>query len=563
MKISKNFFSTEKSTHISKKDTTSLLERGGFITQNAAGFYTLLPLGFRIIQKIKSIIREEFFSIDIEEIAMPVLQPARVWKDSGRWKEAGEELWKVKNRSSEDFVLSMTGEELILDTLKNRLKSYKDLPVILNQIQTKIRDEARPRAGLIRLREFIMQDAYSFDRDKSGMQKSYDKVYGAYKKIFKRLNIPISIIQADTGDMGGDMSHEFIVESNIGEDKIVKCSRCDYAANQDFADISVGISDSLQKKKSKIEQIHTPNMKSALEVAEFLQVNSRQVIKTMVYVSDKKMLLVITRGDLDINLLKLQNLLGAKEIRPATMEEVDKAGLVAGFISPYKLTKKIRVIADQSLKFGSSFVTGANKRDYHMRGVNMQDIQIDSWTDLTLARTGDPCPICGSKLKMTIAVELGHIFQLGTKYSKSQDINYINEKGKESPIYMGSYGIGLERQIGVIAELYKDSDGIVWPQSVAPFDFYLLNVGEDEKAFGVANEIYEKYSKKYQIIFDDRTVSAGQKFVDADLIGIPYRITVSKRTLVRSSVEIKDRKTKEVEMVRIDKLAEKLSNLKE
>ncbi|MFH1749356.1 MAG: proline--tRNA ligase [bacterium] len=563
MKISKNFFSTEKSTHISKNDTTRLLERGGFIVQNAAGFYTLLPLGFRIIQKIKSIIREELSSIDVEEIAMPVLQPARVWKESGRWKEAGEELWKVKNRSHEDFVLSMTGEELILDTLKNRLKSYKDLSVILNQIQTKIRDEARPRAGLIRLREFIMQDAYSFDKDKGGMQKSYDKVYRAYKKIFKRFGLSILTIQADTGAMGGDISHEFIVESDIGEDKIVKCSKCDYAANQNFADISVGVSDSLQKKKAEIEQIHTPNMKSALEVAEFLQIDPKQVIKTMVYISDKKMLLVMTRGDLEINLLKLQNLLGAKEVRPATSEEVDKAGLVAGFISPYKLTKKIRVISDQSLKFGNSFVTGANKRDYHMRGVNMQDIRVDVWADLTLARTGDPCSICGSKLKMTTAVELGHTFQLGTKYSKSQKINYIDEKGKESPIYMGSYGIGLERQMGVIAELYKDGDGVIWPKSVSPFDFYLLNVGEDQKAFDVANEIYEKYSQKFEIIFDDRTISAGQKFADADLIGIPYRITVSKRTLAKSSVEIKDRKTKEVEMIRIDKLAEKLSSLKE
>ncbi len=563
MKISNNFFSTEKASHVSKNDTTSLLERGGFIVKNAAGFYTLLPLGFRIIQKIKSIIREELSNVGVQEIAMPVLQPARVWKESGRWKEVGEELWKVKNKSFEDFVLSMSGEELILDTLKNKLKSYRDLPVILNQIQTKIRDEARPRAGLIRLREFIMQDAYSFDRNKADMQISYEKIYKAYKKIFNRLELPLLIIKADSGAMGGETSHEFIVENDTGEDKIVKCSKCDYAANQDFADISVGISDSLQRKKLKIEQIHTPNMKSALELAEFLQIDPGQVIKTMVYVADKKMLLVMTRGDLDINLIKLQNLLGVEDIRPAKLEEVDKAGLVAGFISPYKLTKKIRAIADQSLKFGNSFVTGANKRDHHIRGISMQDIQVDEWADLTLARNGDPCPVCGSKLKMTTAIELGHIFQLGTKYSKSQKINYINEKGKEMPIYMGSYGIGLERQMGTIAELYKDSDGVIWPKSVAPYNLYLLNVGEDQKIYDIADDIYNKYSKKYDIIFDDRSVSAGQKFVDADLIGIPYRITVSKRTLAKSSVEIKDRKTKEVEMVRIDKLSEKLVSLME
>lgn len=561
MKISQTLFKTEKATAQSKNDATSLLERGGFIVQNAAGIYSFLPIGYRVMNKIKNIISQELEKDEIEEVLMPILQPAKVWKESGRLAEIDEELWKIKNRYDEDFVLAMSGEELFLDTIKNKIKSYKDLPFIINQIQTKIRDEIRPKGGLMRMREFNMQDAYSFDKDKDGMHQSYAKMLEVYQRIFKRLELPVCAVEADSGSMGGNVSHEFIVESEIGEDYVVRCSKCKYASNRENAAVAISVPNVINGKKEDVELIHTPDMKSAEEVAEFLRLESTQVVKTMIYNADGKIVLALTRGDLEVNEKKLQTFLKASDLKLANAKEIDKAGLVAGFASPYKLNKKFKVIADRSVKLGNSFIVGANRRDYHYKNVNIKDLQITDWADLTVAQEGDPCPACGAKLKVVKSVELGHTFQIETKYSKAQKIYYVNEKGENAPIWMGSYGIGLERSMGTIATINVDRDGIAWPKSVAPFMFYLLNVGTDQKAKETADKIYQENRENFEIIYDDRELSPGEKFADADLIGIPYRITVSQRTLTKSSVEIKDRKTKDIEMVRLDKLSDRLKEL--
>jgi prolyl-tRNA synthetase len=561
MKASQGFIRTKKSTAKSESDSTELLDRAGFITQNASGIYTMLPLGFKVMKKIESIIREELESAGVSELLMPVLQPARVWKASGRFDEVNEELWKITNRFEEDFVLSMTAEELILDSLKDRISSYRDLPLILNQFQTKIRDEVRPKGGLVRLREFIMQDAYSFDADRDGMHRSYEKIFTAYERIFKRLGLKVSPVEADSGLMGGDASHEFVMESDIGEAKIIRCTKCDYAANQEQATRAVDVLGHVNEKKQEAQTVHTPGMKSTIEVAEFLRIDLKKTIKTMIYSVSGKIVLVLTRGDMEVNQAKLAKALQTNDIRMASAADIDKASLIPGFTSSFKLDAKFKVVADQSLKLGTNFVVGANKRDYHVQGVTIQDLGVDAWADLALVSSGDPCPTCGSKLHLVTAIELGHTFQLGTKYSDKQEIYYTDDKDKAQQIYMGSYGIGLERQIAILAHTYRDSFGFMWPAEVAPYQIYLLNVGEDEKALKIAQETYDKLSNKYEILFDDRETSAGEKFADADLIGIPYRITVSKRTLAKSSVEIKLRQTKETEMIRIDKLEDKLKEL--
>lgn len=558
MKYQDAFIKTEKSQKWTASDAISVLLKAGFVAQNAAGLYTFLPLGFKVFQNIKKIIRKELDVVGVLELCLPVLQPVSVWKKSKRFDEVGEELWKIKNRFGEEFVLSMTAEELIIDTIKNQIKSYKDLPCILNQFQTKIRDEARPRGGLIRLREFVMQDAYSFDRSKEDMDKSHDKILSAYKRIFKKLNVPIQIVKADTGAMGGNASYEVMVENDLGEDTIIKCDNCGYAANLETAESAVSSLKTLKADSGKkTEEVKTPGMKSAVEVSEFLRVDLSDIVKILIYNVDGKLVFVLTRGDLEVNEKKLQNALKAKSLKLASEPELDKAGIIPGFASPIG-KRDFKVVGDFSLKLGSGYVAGANRRDYHLKNVTLKMLNVGIWADLIRVKAGDSCIKCGKALKLKKAIELAHTFKLGTKYSEALDVSFVDDKGKKEKIFMGSYGIGLDRLLGVCAILNLDRDGIIWPPIIAPFKIYLLNVDAKDETVAKAEQIHKILKEKYEIIFDDRDTSAGVKFADADLLGAPIRITISQRTMAKDSAEIKYRNTKETELIKFQNLEEYL-----
>lgn len=523
-----------------------LMLRGGYIRQLAAGLYIYLPLAWRVIERINKIIKEEMDATGAQEISMPALHPANIWQKTGRWDDIGDEMFRLKDRGKRDMCLGMTHEEIITWLASMEIRSYRDLPQTWYQIQTKFRDEARPKSGVLRTREFIMKDSYSFDRDEQGLEASYQKHAKAYHRIFRRCGLKFYQVESDPGMMGGATAHEFMAPSPAGEDTFILCAKCGYAANVELAG-SVPPPQTLSgdERKWSLEDIPTPEKRTVVEVSEFLNIHPSCFIKSLLFIGPEGPFLALVRGDQELHEKKLQKISG--DFRPAQKIEVrDILGVEAGFIGPHN--QKLKKIADTSLKEGT-YISGANKEGFHTRGI-MPGTHFDAdWQDIHVAAEGDSCPRCGGRVTEEKVIEIGNIFKLGTKYSEPLRAVFLDENGKEKPIIMGSYGIGPARIAAAAIEQNHDEGGIVWPRSITPFDVEIIPLAMDDKeVMNTAEGIYRNFTdEKIEVLMDDRNERPGVKFKDADLIGIPWQIIVGKRTLRQGLVEFKSRKTKETE----------------
>jgi prolyl-tRNA synthetase len=564
MRISKLFGKTQREAP-AEAETVShqLLLKAGMIHQVAAGVYSYLPVGWRVLKKIGNIIRDEMDRAGGQELIMPVLQPLELWQETGRDLAFGKGLFTLSDRRERQLVLGPTHEEVITELARYNVQSYRDLPLLLYQIQTKFRDEPRPRGGLIRVREFSMKDLYSFDTDEKGLNQSYDKMLQAYKNIFDRCGLPTLLVEADSGAIGGKESHEFMTITESGEDEIIYCEKCHYAANLERAE-SVKGKLKAEKPRPK-EEVATPNVGSIEEVADFLKIPQSHTLKAVFYIADGKMVFVVIRGDIGVNEVKLKNALGCIDLRLATEAEVIDAGLVPGAASAVGI-KGMKIIADDSINSGANFVAGANKADTHFKNVNYpRDFKADLVTDIAQARAGDECPKCGARLSSTRGIEVGHVFKLGTFLSEKLGALFIDQGGASHPIIMGCYGIGLDRLLAAVIELNHDDKGILWPLSIAPYQVYLCPLyQESSEVEAVVEKVYSQLmAEGFEVLFDDRKESPGVKFNDADLLGIPIRVTISPRTLAKNSVELKKRSEKESELVPIEEIVDKLKRLVE
>ncbi len=551
-----------------------LLVRAGYIRKLANGIYNYLPLMWRVIKKVENIVREEMDRAGAQELLMPFVQPSELWQESGRWEVYGKELMRLKDRHSREMCLGPTHEEVITSIAREGIRSYKQLPVNLYQIQSKFRDEIRPRFGLLRGREFIMKDAYSFDASQEGLEKSYKIMWEAYTRIFERCGLETKAVQSDSGAIGGSISHEFMVlvndkaENNAGENDVFYCSKCDYSANSNHA-VSVLNSAETNGKFEKAQIIDTPDTGSIDELAKFLKVPSSVICKSLVYVIDGKYVVALIRGDRTIEETKLMNAFAGNEIRIARNDEIEEImsasgfSAIPGFIGPKGL-KNVEIIADETVRELKNFVIGINQTDKHLIGANWGiDVELPKKiTDIRLVQEGDKCPCCNSDLKVTKGIEVGNIFQLGTKYSKAMNATFTDKDGQERPFIMGCYGIGITRTAAAAVERHHDEYGIIWPVSIAPYLVTVVPVSDiDEEQMNVATSIYNKLLEKgIEVLLDDRSERAGVKLKDADLIGIPYRITVGK--LIKDNlVEFKIRANNETQTLTIDEAIEKICNI--
>ena len=545
-----------------------LMIRIGIMRQLASGIYEWLPLGLRVLHKVEKIVREEMDAIGGQEVSLPAIQPRELWEESGRWDFYGKELIRVKDRNRRDFCLGPTHEEVITDLVRKEVRSYKELPLLLYQFQTKFRDEIRPRFGVIRAREFYMKDAYSFDANDKNAETSYNSVFEAYSRIFQRCGLKFRSVEAQTGAIGGTFSHEFMVIADSGEEIIVSC-KCGYAANLEKAEcLPPSEIKGKAKKKSmlkKLEEVKTKNMKTVEEVGKFLKEKPDKFIKTLVYNTDGERVIVMIRGDHEVNENKVKSYLGVNEIFLAdekTIEEITGAPL--GFAGPVGLKVKCKLLADHSVEGIVNGVTGANRKDYHLKNVNInRDYKPDKVLDLRKAKEGDSCPRCGKTLEFSRGIEVGHTFKLGTKYSEALRATFLDKDGKEKYFVMGCYGIGVSRIVAAAIEQSHDQNGIIWPLPIAPFQVLILPVNyQQEKMKTISERIYEQLeSAGYEVLMDDRDERAGVKFKDADLIGIPIRVTVGEKTLAKNMVEVKlrkEEKVREVEPDRVLKLVDQL-----
>ena len=534
------------------------LVKAGFIRKLTSGVYNYLPLMWRVLKKIENITREEMDKAGAQELLMPFVQPKELWEESGRWEVYGKELMRLKDRHNREMCLGPTHEEIITAVARDGLKSYKQLPVNLYQIQSKFRDEVRPRFGLLRGREFIMKDAYSFATSQEELDKEYENMAQAYRNIFNRCGLPTKMVQSDSGAIGGSVSHEFMVitDTDAGENDVFYCE-CDYSANSNHAVSKLPKADTDGNKYGLTEKkvVDTPNTFSIEDLCEFLKVPASLICKCLVYIADSKPVLALIRGDKQVEETKLMNAVEAIEIRIATAEEIEelmqKQGFNAakGFISPIGM-KDITIIADETIKDLKNFVVGVNEQDKHMVGANLDDIKIEKFVDIRLAEAGELCSQCGKPLKVTRGIEVGNIFQLGTKYSKPMNAVYLDQNGKAQPYIMGCYGIGISRTAAAAVEAHYDDWGIKWPVAIAPYHVIVVPVAvNDETQMNVAEKIYkELLDAGIEAVIDDRNERPGVKFKDADLIGFPYRITVGK-TIADGKVELVTRETGEkVEM---------------
>ena len=566
MKLSKYFVPTLKEV---PSDATVkshvLMLRSGMIRMVGAGIYSFLPLGYRVVRKVSEIIREEMNAIGGQEFHLPALNPKEIWEETGRVEAFGDILFHIKNR---EYVLAPTHEEIMTFHARNVVKSYKDMPQIWYQIQTKFRNEPRPRSGVIRSRQFLMKDSYSFDINQYEQDKSYLLHDKAYRAIFDRCKLNYFVVGASSGAMGGSGSEEFMVKSDAGEDTVAYCSKCGYAANVEVAASRPDLVQRENETKQNYE-IHTPNVKSIDELCEFLKIDESVCAKSRVYINDGKAVLILMQGNDDVNESKLTNLLGGN-VRPGHPEElISITGADAGSIGPIGFSQrdgypKRRVIADLKLKDRNNLFSGANKNDYHIGGIDLKrDAKNIEYADLRFVKSGEGCVNCSSKLEVFSAIELGHIFKLGTKYSESMGANYLDEKGKEHPIVMGSYGIGVERVMACYIEQNNDDKGIIWNKILSPFDVHLIALNmKNEKVIAEAEKIYsELKAKGYEVLFDDRDAAAGFKFNDADLLGMPLQIVVGEKKLKDSKCEVKIRRTGERFDVELSELMHKVSNL--
>lgn len=538
-----------------------LMLRAGLMRQVAAGIYTYLPLGWRVIQKVMTIIREEMNRAGAQELLLPSLHPAELWQESGRWEYYGPELMRLKDRHNRDFALGPTHEEVVTALLRDEVKSYKKLPITVYQIQTKFRDERRPRFGVMRGREFIMKDAYSFDVDEAGLDKSYQAMYEAYMRIFTRCGLKFRAVEADAGAIGGTSTHEFMVLSDVGEDTLAYCTNCSYAANLEKAEVAAPRVDKPSGGVAERQRVATPGVRTVAELVAHLGVTAEQIIKSVLFLVDGRPVLVLVRGDHEVNEVKVKNLFGANTVEMADDETVRRVmGAPAGFIGPVNAPETVLVVADRAVEGVADGVVGANEADAHfVHVVPGRDFAVSRYADLRNIAEGDPCPRCGGTIAFAKGIEVGHVFKLGTKYSEAMGATFLDEEGRERPMIMGCYGIGVTRVVAAIIEQHHDEHGIIWPVSVAPFAVHVVPVNwKDEAQRAAAERLYAAFNAAgIEALLDDRDERAGVKFKDADLIGLPLRVTVGGK-VADGLVELKVRATGEQEDVPLDEVVERV-----
>jgi prolyl-tRNA synthetase len=566
MRYSQYFIPTVKETPADAEVVShKLMLRAGMIRKLAAGIYNYLPLGLRSIRKVENIVRDEMNRAGAIEILMPGVLPSELWQESGRWDQYGKELLRFRDRKDAEFCLGPTHEEIVTDLVRREIKSYRQMPINLYQIQSKFRDEIRPRFGLMRGREFIMKDAYSFDMDEKAADSSYEKMYRAYRRIFERCGLNFRAVEADTGSIGGSSSHEFMVLADSGEDAIVSCSTCEYAANVEKAESRQ--TDATEHADPRpLEHIATPGKRTIEEVSEFLGVNAASMVKTLVLLADNEPVVALVRGDHDLNEIKLRNVLGCDDIEMAGDEVVQKVtDAPVGFAGPVGLS--VKIVADLAVKGMKNFVTGGNAKDLHLKNVNLdRDFKATLFADIRNVAHGDQCPRCDSgTLEMWRGIEVGHVFKLGTKYSKALKATYLDADGKDQFIFMGCYGIGIGRTVAACIEQNHDENGIIFPLPIAPFHCIISALNMKEDAVREASEsIYGQLSAAgVEVLLDDRDERPGFKFKDADLIGIPLRIVVGSKNLAEGKVELKYRNTGEVMLLPIVEAVEKVKTMVE
>jgi prolyl-tRNA synthetase len=538
------------------------LLRAAMVSQLTAGVYSFLPLGQRVLTRIEDIIRDESNKAGGQEVILPIIHPVELWQKSGRIVSMADVLFHLKDRRGHDLVLGPTHEEIITDLVSRNVQSYRDLPIMPYQLHTKLRDEPRPRGGLLRVREFVMHDLYSFDVDEKGLDVSYDKMRQAYSNIFRRCGTPALLVEADSGAIGGKDSYEFMLIAASGEDEIIFCEACKCAANVEKM-ISVKSKVEVEKPLA-LEEVSTPGIKSIEDLSKFLKIDHSRTLKAVLYAADGEFVIALIRGDLEINEIKLKKVLHVTDLRLASEAEVAAAGITAGFVSPVGLKNHVKVVGDDSVVAGVNYVAGANQLDTHFKNVNyLRDFKVDILQDIAKARAGDACPKCGCALSATRGIEVGHIFKLGTVYSEKMGARFIDENGVSKPCVMGTYGIGVGRLMAAAVEQNHDDKGIIWPVSIAPYQVHLCGLFMDNPKVALAADklCAELESKKIEVLFDDRLESPGVKFNDADLIGIPFRITLSPRTLEGNNVEFKRRTDKKAQVLPLAGIVEHLHGL--
>ncbi|HMQ11571.1 MAG TPA: proline--tRNA ligase [Oligoflexia bacterium] len=567
MKFSQFFCPTQKEVPAEAEIVShQLMLRAGMIRQLAAGIYDVLPLGLKVFRKVEQLVREEMNAAGAMEVSLPAIHPKELWEESGRWESTGKELLRIKDRKDRDYCFAPTHEEAITDLVRREIQSYKQLPVNLYQIQTKFRDEVRPRFGVMRSREFTMKDAYSFDVSSEAADESYQKMFKAYQNIFTRCGVRFKAVEADSGNIGGQLSQEFMVMAQTGEDAVLVCSNCDYAANSEKADAFI---DQTVNNPNKIEQkkIHTPDMKKTKEVADFLNIELNTVLKTLIVEVDSKFYAVVLPGDRELNEIALLRYLKGQHMRLPEEEKVKQlVGVYPGSIGPQNLkTEQLAaVIVDKFIVKDQAYTSGANEQGYHTSGVVAgQDFNLDHHVLLSEVKAGDACPKCKNPINIERGIEVGHVFKLGTKYSESLGANFLDEDGKQKPMVMGCYGIGIARTAAAAIEQNHDEYGIVWPKALAPFDIYLISTdSKPGQVQDTADTLYEQLkSLGYDVLYDDRKMGAGGKFKDADLLGIPVQITVGAKALAEGKVEIKQRTEQEKKLINPDQLKDVLQGI--
>ncbi|PXX86516.1 proline--tRNA ligase [Staphylococcus warneri] len=538
-----------------------LLLKAGLIKQSTSGIYSYLPLATRVLNNISKIIREEMEKVDAVEILMPALQQAELWEESGRWGAYGPELMRLKDRNGREFALGPTHEEVVTSLVRDELKSYKRLPLTLFQIQSKFRDEQRPRFGLLRGREFIMKDAYSFHADEASLDETYRDMYNAYDRIFKRVGINARPVVADSGAIGGNHTHEFMALSEIGEDTIVYSNESDYAANIEKAEV-VYTANPKNTEVAELKKVETPNIKTAEEVAKYLQRPLDEIVKTMIFKVDGEFIMVLVRGHHELNDVKLKAYFGTDQIEMASQDEiVNIVGAHPGSLGPIH-DKDIKIYADNFVQDLNNFVIGANEDGYHLENAQLdRDFKVDEFGDFRFILEGEPLSDGSGNAQFAEGIEVGQVFKLGTKYSETMNATFLDNQGKAQPLIMGCYGIGVSRTLSAIVEQHHDDNGIIWPKSVTPFDLHLITINpkkEDQRELG--NQLYDQLMNNYDVLYDDRQERAGVKFNDADLIGLPIRVVVGKRA-EEGIVEVKQRLTGESEEIHIDDLENYIKDL--
>lgn len=573
MRVSHLFGATLRETPAeSETPSHTLLLRAGYVRQLASGIFSYLPLAQRSLRKIEQILREEMDRIGGQEINMPVVQPAEIWQKSGRWDTIGDELLRFQDRRESDMVLAMTHEEVVAALAHSEIESYRQLPQTVYQLQTKFRDEPRARGGLIRVREFVMKDSYSLDVDVEGLKTQYADHYDAYFRMMARAGLPVKAVRSDVGMMGGDVAHEFMYVTPVGEDALVLCSACDYAANQEVATFQKTAAD--HGAPADLEEVHTPGTQTIDDLADFLNIDPSDTAKCLFFMGTfpaeagaeeatptDTLILAVVRGDMDGNAIKIQNAAGAVDMRPAHDEEIRAVGAEPGYASPMDVERDdVVILVDDLVAESANLVTGANRVDYHVLNSNYdRDYEADFVGDLVEAPEGAPCPECGEPLTLSRGIEVGNIFQLGTKYTEALDATYTDADGERHPIVMGSYGIGVGRMLASAAEEHRDDYGLTLPITIAPFEVMLLTLGASDEVQSTANALYENLQDAgIEVLMDDRQESAGVKFNDADLRGIPLRLVVGSRSLDKGGVEAKHRTAdnSEAEIIPLDDIVD-------